>query len=252
MDVLTHLYANTAGLLARTDDALARWGAPQTHEVWPLLRRTGALPGDAVAALAGWSPQPWRDRAEELRRQADAAEALGERAGGLPGWEGAAGTAFRAAARQLDRDVTAWAGGLRADAAHLDDLARCLAAGRSRTARTLALVAGSAEAVTLVTAPAAGVPVGLPLASVLPGMAVPGAVLAGTAVGGLGPDGAGPVAWARAAAEIGAALLRAIDTTLTELDDLLAAGPAPADRPSAQAAPAAHVPPTDTTLRINL
>ncbi|GAA1638236.1 hypothetical protein ACFQY4_43700 [Catellatospora bangladeshensis] len=250
MDALSHLYLNTAGLLARVDDTLARWGAPETHQVWQLLRRTGALPGDAVAGLSAWSPQPWREQADELRRQAEAAEAAGGRVGDLRGWEGPAASAFQHTADRLRRDVVAWAAELRAQAVHLDSLARCLAAGRSRTARALARVAGSAEAVLLTGAPDAGeAAAGMLSIAVAPGARLPGVALA--AATGARLDGAGPVSWALAAADVGAALLHEIDVTLTELDDLLTEGPAPTDEPGLQQSPVVHHP-ASTTLRVDL
>lgn len=250
MDALAHLYRNTAGLLARADDTLARWGAPETHAVWQLLRRSGALPGDAVAGLSAWSPQPWREQAEELRRQAESAETAAVAAGGLRGWEGAAGNTFQDAAARLRQDLGSWAAELRAQATHLDELAGCLAAGRSRTARALARVAGSAEAVLLTgglaadEAAAGMLPIGL-----APGVHLPGVALA--AATGARLDGAGPVSWALAAADIGAALLREIDATLAELDQLLTDGTAPADEPGTQQPlPVHHA--TTSTIRIDL
>ncbi|BCJ72138.1 hypothetical protein CS0771_16820 [Catellatospora sp. IY07-71] len=250
MDALSHLYLNTAGLLARVDDTLAHWGAPETHQVWQLLRRTGALPGDAVAGLSAWSPQPWREQADELRRQAETAEAVSGRAGALRGWEGPAASAFQRTADRFRHDVVAWAAELRGHAAHLDELARCLAAGRSRTARALARVAGSAEAVLLTGEPDAGrVAAGMLSIAVAPGARLPGVALAAAA--GARLDGAGPVSWALAAADIGAALLHEVDVTLTELDDLLTAGPVPVGEPGVQHAPADHRP-ASTTLRVDL
>jgi len=47
MDLLDRVTGPAADLLARVDDGLLAEGAPAGHPIWPLLRRAGALPGDA-------------------------------------------------------------------------------------------------------------------------------------------------------------------------------------------------------------
>ncbi|MEU8006340.1 hypothetical protein AB0B66_34720 [Catellatospora sp. NPDC049111] len=224
MDALRRLQSNTAGLLAQVDESLARWGAPEQHPVWPLLRRTGALPGDAVAGLAGWSPEPWRQQAAALRGHVEAVEAVGDDLARLPSWEGRAGDAFAAARQRIGGDTVSWAARLRADAAYHEELADALTAGRASVARELARVAGSAEAVALVTDVDA------------------------LAVGGELMFGPVPTVRAQAAATIAAALLAGVDTLLTELDELSARGPLVVETRVV----AADIPSTATTLRVEL
>ncbi|GIF99619.1 hypothetical protein [Catellatospora citrea] len=233
MDALKHLHASTAGLLAQVDDSLARRGAPEEHPVWQLLRRTGALPGDVVSGLAGWSPEPWRQQAAALRGHAEVTVALGGDLDRLPSWEGTAGDAFAAARQRIGRDTRHRADRLRADAAFHEELADALATGRSRVARGLARVAASAEAVVLVT-----------------GVAVGAASATGRSVGAIGEPAFGPdpTLRAQAAATIAAALLTDVDALLRELDELLARGPAVVETKVV----AADIPSTATTLRVEL
>ncbi|MDI1461946.1 hypothetical protein QEZ54_13305 [Catellatospora sp. KI3] len=204
MDALARLHPHTAGLLGQVDDLLARCGAPADHPVWPLLRRTGALPGDLVGGLVAWSPGPWLEQAEALRRAArDAAELATdlpvERAGAY-GWNGPAADAFARRAGAVRAEVRDWSEQLRADAERLDELAHWLQSARQRAARVLARVASSTQAVALVT----GVAPGAPSAR-------------------LDADGGDRVLRVRAAAaaEIGAALLAEFDALLGEGEELV-------------------------------
>lgn len=233
MDALRHLHASTAGLLARVDDSLARWGAPEEHPVWPLLRRTGALPGEVVSGLADWSPEPWRQQAAALRGHAEAARAVGGGLDRLPSWEGAAGDAFAVARQRISGEARHRADRLRADAVFHDELADVLTAGRARVARKLARVAASAEAVALVTGVSAG---------------AAAATGTGRGVGAVAEFGLEPSLRAQAAAAIAAALLADADALLTELDELLARGPAVVETKVV----AADIPSTATTLRVEL
>ncbi|HZN16793.1 MAG TPA: hypothetical protein VFB84_01120 [Micromonosporaceae bacterium] len=70
MDALEQLAPTAAELLVRVDATLAGCGAPPGHRVWPLLRRVGALPGEAVAALAELPTGPLAAAAEPLRHLA--------------------------------------------------------------------------------------------------------------------------------------------------------------------------------------
>ncbi|GAA1417242.1 hypothetical protein ACFQZ4_52665 [Catellatospora coxensis] len=243
MDALRQLQSNTAGLLAQVDESLARWGAPEQHPVWPLLRRTGALPGDAVAGLAGWSPEPWRQQAAALRAHAAVVAAVGVDLGRLPSWDGRAGDAFAAARRRIGVDTAHRVDRMRADAAHHEELADVLTAGRASAARALARVAGSAEAVSLVT----GITIGTGRGSATaPGMgAGPGFGLGASGDFGLGPE---PAARAQAAATIAAELLAVVDTLLAELEALVTRGPVVVETTVV----AADVPSTATTLRVEL
>lgn len=232
MDALTRLHHSSAGLLARVDGCLARWGAPEGHPVWPLLRRTGALPGDAVAGLNGWSAAPWLEHKDLLRMHLSEAHELGEGLARVPAWDGRAGDAFAAARDRVSRELTQWSDRMLAEAAFHEDLAFTLAEGKARVARALAEVASSAEAVVLVTGEG-------PVA----GDWAPGGVAAGV------PAGPDPVVQARAAAAIAQVLLAEVDAVLTALEELLARGPV---LPQPEKVVAADVPSTATTLRVEL
>lgn len=221
MDALARLQPGTAGLLDRVDDTLARWGAPDGHPVWSLLRRTGALPGDAVAGLAAWPVQHWTEQADELRGQAEAVLRTAGGLAALPGWEGRAGEAFAGSLHASRREAAQLAARLGADAEHRDELARIVTDGRLRVARVLARVTSSTEAVALVTGCR---PDGRP--------ADPGTV---------------PAVRAGAAAEIATVLLIEIDALLTELDELVTRGPA---EPPWEPAVSADVSSPAATLRV--
>ncbi|WP_155368963.1 hypothetical protein [Catellatospora vulcania] len=231
MDALTRLHRGTTGLLARVDGCLTRWGAPEGHPVWPLLRRTGALPGDAVAGLAGWSVQPWLEQRDSLRLQLAEAQVIGERLARVPAWDGRAGDAFAAARDRVSREFGHWADRLHAEAVFHQELAATLGEGKARVARALGRVAGSAEAVVLLIGEGP-----------VPGDTAPGGVAVGV-------PGADPVGQARAAAAIGEVLLREVDAALTALDGLLARGP---ELPQTEKVVAADLTSTATTLRVEL
>ncbi|WP_212834100.1 hypothetical protein [Catellatospora sp. TT07R-123] len=213
MDALTRLHTHTAGLLGQVDDLLARCGAPADHDIWPLLRRTGALPGDLVGGLAAWSPGPWLEQAEVLRR---AARHTDEVAAALPvaqpadyGWRGPAAEAFAVRAGAARARMRGWSEQALADADRLTELAHWLLDARLRAARVLGRVAGSAQAVTLVT-------------GIAPGAATL-RIMAGGDAGGA--DRSLRVR-AAAAAEIGATLLAEFDRLLAEGEELVARVPA--------------------------
>ncbi|MEV0454737.1 hypothetical protein [Catellatospora methionotrophica] len=231
MDALTHLHHSTSGLLARVDGCLVRWGAPEGHPVWALLRRTGALPGDAVAGLIGWPVAPWLEQKDRLRLQLSEVEEIGEQLGRVPAWDGRAGDAFAASRDRVSREFEQWAERLRADVTFHEELVTALGDGRARVARRLAQVAGSAEAVVLVIGEGP-----------VPGDTAPGGVAAGV-------PGLDPVAQARAAAAIGQVLLAEVDTALTAIEALLARGPV---LPPDERVVAADVTSTATTLRVEL
>ncbi|MBV1851912.1 hypothetical protein [Catellatospora tritici] len=231
MDALARLHSHTAGLLGQVDDLLARCGAPADHPIWPLLRRTGALPGDLVGGLAAWSPGPWLEQAEVLRRAARDADDLVadlpvERAGTY-GWSGPAADAFAVRAGAVRGQVRDWSEQVRADAERLGELAHWLQDARQRAARVLARVASSAQAVALVTGVAPGAP----------------SVRAEV-------DGGDRVLRVRAAAaaEIGATLLVEFDRLLGEGEELVAR--APVVRESAELT--VDLGPSAATLRVDL
>ncbi|HET8683739.1 MAG TPA: hypothetical protein VFM54_18015 [Micromonosporaceae bacterium] len=168
MDALEQLAPTAAELLARVDATLAGCGAPPGHRVWPLLRQVGALPGEAVAALAELRTDPLVAAAEPLRRLAG--EYAQERAA-VPGelaWRGAGAESF---ARWWSLLSTHLAGGARPGggagaetmagrldltAAYLAAIADWLGTARDLVARAVAEALTSREAVVLAGAPPAG------------------------------------------------------------------------------------------------
>jgi hypothetical protein len=163
MDALDHLTGPAADLLTRVDDLLCRAGAPAGHPVWPLLRRLGALPGDAVAAVAALRAGPLTAAGPTLR---DLAHRYADVAAPLTGddrWQGAAGQAYDAARRglaaHLDSEADSLTGRLHSTAGYADALADWVDRGRRAVARTLAEVLASAEAVTVTVGRA---PTGVP------------------------------------------------------------------------------------------
>src|SRR5581483_7838900 len=94
MDALNQVAGAGRDLLARVDAALLAAGAPADAPIWPLLRRTGALPGEALEFVLSLNPEPMRSAGAELRgRAAEFAEQraeLDERVGAAPGDAGAA------------------------------------------------------------------------------------------------------------------------------------------------------------------
>jgi hypothetical protein len=151
MDALARLQPTAAGLLAQVDEVLTHYGAPADHEVWPLLRRLGALPGDAVTAVAGWTAEPWTQQAETMRRQAESGAAQVDLLRSLTAWEGPAGEAFTVRLGAASEDSAALVERITASAEQLEQLAQWLTAGRQSLARILGRVLSSAEAVYLVT-----------------------------------------------------------------------------------------------------
>jgi hypothetical protein len=60
MDALARVEPVARPLLREVDVALATLGAPADHPVWPLLRRLGVTPADAVAFFAEARPDAIR------------------------------------------------------------------------------------------------------------------------------------------------------------------------------------------------
>jgi hypothetical protein len=155
MDALARLEPVARDLLRRVDGALVTLGAPPQHPVWPLLRRLGATPADALAFFAGVDEAPVRATAASLRDRAEAYEAADVPAG--PPWRGPAGDAFGAHAADLRAHLAGGSGPagdsmaarLRATAACVDDVADWCHRSRDALARTLAEVVASAQAVTV-------------------------------------------------------------------------------------------------------
>src|SRR5262249_34949217 len=104
MDALDRVADAGRDLLARVDAALLAGGAPSEDPIWPLLRRVGALPGDALHFAAGLDPEPMTATASELRA---CSRAFAERREDLAAhvaaehWTGAGADAFTATWRAL-------------------------------------------------------------------------------------------------------------------------------------------------------
>ncbi|WP_326561362.1 hypothetical protein [Micromonospora sp. NBC_01796] len=155
MDPLDHLAGPGSDLLRRVDDLLAAAGAPDDHWIWPLLRRLGTLPGDALGEVVALRPAPLAAAGHAVRtlvREYDHARA--DLTGGDP-WQGAGAQAYAAhrdaLAAYLDGDPESLTGRLEATAAYADAVDDWVAQSRHALARTLADVLGSAEAVAVVT-----------------------------------------------------------------------------------------------------
>jgi hypothetical protein len=155
MDALARLEPVAHDLLRRVDGSLVTLGAPPEHPVWPLLRRLGATPADALAFFAGVDEGPVRATAASLRDRAEAYEAA-EVPTAEP-WRGTAGETFGAYAADLrghlaggsGRGEESMAARLRATATCVDDIADWCRRSREGLARALADILVSAQAVTV-------------------------------------------------------------------------------------------------------
>jgi hypothetical protein len=155
MDALARLEPVAHDLMRRVDGSLLTLGAPPEHPVWPLLRRLGATPADAVAFFVAVDEGSVRAAAASLRDRAEAFEAA--EVPTAPPWRGAAGEAFGAYAADLrghlaggsGRGEDSMAARLRATAACVDDVADWCRRSRDGLARTLAEILASAQAVTV-------------------------------------------------------------------------------------------------------
>ncbi len=160
MDPLDRLLDPATALLGRVDAVLDRVGAPAGHPVWRPLRRLGALPGAAagtVAALHPAAPAATAPRLAALAREYEQTAAAVPRPSS---WQGPAAEAYTARRDALTAHLAggpdSLAGRLDATAAYAESLAAWVTGARLALARTLALVLGSAEAVTLATATGLG------------------------------------------------------------------------------------------------
>ena len=148
MDALDRLLTPGRDLLARVDDTLVACGAPADHPLWTLLRRVGALPGDAVEAIAALQPQPLTAAADVAHGLTDAYAAPVADPGE---WTGTAAQAY--AARW--QDLSAYLGnpgvtGRLVDTArYLAEVADWIRTARRDLAGALAEALCSAEAVRL-------------------------------------------------------------------------------------------------------
>jgi hypothetical protein len=146
-DALDRLAEPGADLLERVDTALLAHGFPAGHPIAGLLRRLGALPADALHAISALRPAPLRTAASELRQVIDGYQRQRDLLPAPPGWTGAAGDRFATLQTALTGFLGETAEAGRATMAYLDDVAEWMAQARSATARTLADVLGSAEAI---------------------------------------------------------------------------------------------------------
>lgn len=148
---LERLHTAAADLLSRVDQTLARYGAPQEHPIWPLLRRRALLPSDAVANVVAWSPQPLYAAAQAIHRHHEAGEKVRASLTAPSTWEGPAAEAASARIGAVRQRHEAFHHNAQALTAALSDLAAWFDEARQRLARVLARVLASAEAVTLTT-----------------------------------------------------------------------------------------------------
>jgi hypothetical protein len=158
MDLLDRVYPVAQDLLGRIDATLLTGGAPADHPIWALLRRVGALPGDVVTHLAAVAPDGLTGASDAMHRHADGYR---QRADAVPmpaAWTGPAADAYAAAWSALSAHLAGsgsdtLAGRLADTAAYLDEMRGWLVRGRRALAGTVAECLGSAEAVTLHSAP---------------------------------------------------------------------------------------------------
>ncbi|MFC0005052.1 hypothetical protein [Micromonospora siamensis] len=159
MDALDRLAEPGLDLLRRVDTLLAA-GAPEGHQVWPLLRRMQVLPGDALRAFLDLHPAPLASAGHAVRRLVrgydDAGAALTD-----PGlWSGPAAGAYdqarSALLRHLDEGPESLVGRLEATAGYADALAEWVQGSRLAVARVLGDVLGCTEAVAVVAATSGG------------------------------------------------------------------------------------------------
>ena len=200
MDLLDRVHPIARELLTRVDATLLSSGAPDDHPIWPLLRRLGALPGEAVDHLAELAPETLSVTAGALRDRADGYRSWTASVPVVEAWRGPAAEGFAARwstlAGHLAGDEETMAGRLVDTARYLEDVTAWLARARREVAGALAECLGSAEAATLHAAPT------------------------GRTAGGDVPGGVGTAAAARglvvAAATIGAHVLAAVADVLDD------------------------------------
>jgi hypothetical protein len=156
MDALSRLHPAARGLLTLVDDTLTRSGCRADHPIWPLLRESGRLPGDALTCAAGWLPDELHTRADLLVRhkepEAEVADALTDPVG----WQGEASSAFHARLATARHDLTRLDETGRLMHGWFTELSSYLRQARLRLAHTLGLALQSSEAVTLKVGPVLG------------------------------------------------------------------------------------------------
>ncbi|WBB77909.1 hypothetical protein O7606_16745 [Micromonospora sp. WMMD882] len=155
MDRLDRLAEPGLDLLRRVDTLLAA-GVPEAHRVWPLLRRTQALPGEAVRGFLDLHPTPLADAGHATRQLVPTYDEVCAALIDQRVWSGPAAAAYGEARttllRYLDEGPESLVGRLDSTAGYADALADWVDRTRLALARTLADVLGSTEAVTVVAA----------------------------------------------------------------------------------------------------
>lgn len=155
MDDLDRLAEPALDLLRRVDTLLAA-GVPESHPVWPMLRRLQVLPGDAVEAFLGLHPAPLASAGRAVRQLVGGYDEVTAALTKPGSWSGPGASAYGdvrgALLRHLDEGPESLVGRLESTAGYVDALADWVDGSRLALARTLADVLGSAEAVTVVAA----------------------------------------------------------------------------------------------------
>jgi len=150
MDALDYVLPAAAELLRRVDAVLGQTGAPAGHPVLELLRELGALPGDAVGAVAALRPGPLATVRDQLRPLVQAYGSAAAAAGGQVAWSGPAAQAYAHRAGALASQLGDGGSSRLIDTvAFAEALAAWMVTARTTLARTLAQVLASAEAVSL-------------------------------------------------------------------------------------------------------
>src|SRR2546430_16216161 len=116
-------------------------GAPAGHPIWPLLRRLGALPGEAVAQLATVAPGGLTPVSDALHQHADGYRHRVDEVPMPAGWRGPAADAFGASWSGLSAHLAGsgpdtLAGRLTDTASYVDDVAAWLGRARRGGARS--------------------------------------------------------------------------------------------------------------------
>ncbi|MER7888682.1 hypothetical protein ABTX15_02530 [Micromonospora sp. NPDC094482] len=155
MDALDRLAEPGLDLLRRVDTLLAA-GAPESHRVWPLLRRMQVLPGDAVRAFLDLHPAPLAGAGHAVRRLVRGYDDVSATLADPVLWSGpgaeAYGQARTALLHHLEEGPESLVGRLESTAGYADALADWVEGSRLTLARALADVLRSAEAVAVVAA----------------------------------------------------------------------------------------------------
>lgn len=153
MDLLDRVYSMAGPVLDRVDGTLLSVGAPAEHQIWPLLRRLGALPGGLVAHLTTVTPAGLSGASDALRIHASGYRHRVDEVPMPAAWRGPAAEAYGAAWSGLSAHLAGGPDTLTArlddTASYLDDVAAWVARTRRALAGTLAECLGSAEALAL-------------------------------------------------------------------------------------------------------